>query len=86
MVNERFKSYVGKIKRCSHLPEKLRFKAAKRLVEMKRDEESANHEYINAISFVLDITDPEIKLYGMFDWRKTKEGYDFWKQVADAGF
>lgn len=86
MRNEIFNNYVDTIRNCSSLPIKLRNKAARILIKMKRDEETSEEEYINEIQFSLDIDDNEIKLYGLFIWEKTNEGFDFWKKIADAGF
>lgn len=83
--NVKFLNYIKRIRQCTSLPMALRYEATKRLIEMKRNDTAGDYDYINDICFILE-PDEEPRLYEMFDWSKTVEGYDYWKRIADEGF
>lgn len=79
---ETFDEYIQRLLSCKNLRKDLREDAAKKLIKMyeRRKDNPINQR----IKFIKITRNPH--LYEMFIWEKTKEGIEYWQEIADAGF
>lgn len=79
---ETYEEYIERLRKNEKLSKEVKELAVKRLTIMRnRAKDDHNNK---KISFVKIKKNPN--LYSMFEWSKTKEGAEFWKEIADQGF
>ena len=79
---ETFGEYLKRLAACKKIDRNKRIDIIKQLRGFRKHGKSDTTN--KRISFVNMKLNPH--LYGMFEWSKTKEGTEFWKEVADEGF